>query len=113
MNFRSVSASMVMAAALLSGSAVYASPFSHHNNTMSPSTAKTKTVSLSLRNDSSATIKVKAGAAEMTLAPGQTAKAKLNVGDQIVAEDGSTVTTAGTVIAVVAEQLNDSTIVLR
>jgi hypothetical protein len=113
MNIRIVSASMVMAAALLCTTTTsFASPLASHIP-MNAKVGKVKTVSLSLRNDGAAPIKVKAGANEMTINPGQTSEAKLAIGDQIVAEEGSKDNAAGTVIAVIAEQLSHSTIVLR
>jgi hypothetical protein len=109
---RRILSTMAIAVTLFAGSAVYASPVTLHLPVQAK-VGKIKQVKLNLRNDSSSPFKVMAGTSELTLAPGQLTAAKLNVGDKIVAEDGSATTPAGTVIAIVAEQLSDATIVVH
>lgn len=112
MNIRRLfSASMVLAASLVATAPVHAaSPFSSSRDARAP---KAKQVSLNFRNETSSTIKVMAGATELTIEPGKTAHAKVNAGDKIVNEDATPNAPAGTVLAVVAPSLNDATVVIR
>lgn len=107
---RLFTASMALAASLVATLPVHAatSPFSRDAH--SP---KIKQVSLNFRNDTASTIKVKAGEIEYTLEPGKTVHAKVNAGDKIVNEDATPTVAAGSVLAVVAPQLSDATLVIR
>ena len=113
MTRRLLSASMVIAASLLSTSAVFASPVHINLPVEAKMGSKSTVVTVSVRNDSKTPMTITAGAAQMTIAPGQTTTAKLNVGDKIVAGEGSTINPAGTVLAVVAPELKGATIVLQ
>ena len=75
-----------MAAAMFAGQAVYAATPLSNPIPMHNAVGKTKLVSLNLRNDSKAPIKVKVGENEMTLEPGKLTAVKAAVGDKIVAE---------------------------
>jgi hypothetical protein len=107
---RLFSASMVLAASLVATLPVLAatSPFSRDAHT-----PKIKQVSLNFRNDTASTIKVKAGDTELTLAPGKTVHAKIAAGEKIVNEDATPTVAAGSVLAVVAPQMSDATVVIR
>lgn len=103
---RLFSASMALAVSLVATLPVHAST----RDTHSP---KIKQLSLNFRNDTKAPIKVMAGATELTIQPGETAHAKVSAGDKIVNEDATPNSPAGTVLAVVAPQLADATVVIR
>jgi hypothetical protein len=93
------------------GEAMYAAPVAVH----APIYAMfgtAKTVKFNLRNDSKEVLKVKAGDAEMTLAPGKTVSVKLPVGTTVVAQEQTQKYHAGEVLTVVSHALDDSTVTL-
>jgi hypothetical protein len=111
MKRRFVVGTMVMAAAMVAGSAVCAEaamPTYTHG-----SIPKTQMVSFHLRNDSGAAIKLSVGSDVVTLAAGKTVKMKLEVGDKIVAEEATSTYPAGTVLSVVSTGLADATVVVK
>lgn len=109
---RVLALSMVMAASIAASPAVYAAPF-HHDGPLHVKGAKVKMISFSIRNDSASAVKVLAGSNELTIEPGKTVNAKLAAGEKIVAEDGLASAASGTVLAVMADQLKDATVVLK
>jgi len=108
---RFLSASMVMASAVSVAltPAANASPLHVKSPVaaMFGSPSKEKPVSLSLRNDTAAAITLTAGTQSLTIQPGKTQAAKLNVGDKVVGADGTTV------YAVVSRAMADATIVIK
>jgi hypothetical protein len=112
MNRRSVFGVMLMAASLVSAQAVYAAPTTIHTP-VNAIFAKVKLVKFTLRNDTAAPLKLKAGDNEMTLMPGKTLDLKLASGQQIVAVEASASYAAGAVITTVSDQLDGSTLALR
>jgi hypothetical protein len=112
MNRRSVVTTMALVASLFAGEAVYAQPAAFHAP-VNAMFSHVKTVSFSMRNDSSTPIKVRAGDQEMTLDPGKSRDLKLPVGEKVVAVETAGNYQAGAVLAVAGSQLSDSTIVLR
>ena len=112
MNRRSGVGVMVMAASLVSAQAMYAAPAAVHAP-VNAIFAKVKFVKFTLRNDSAAPLKLKAGDTEVTLQPGKTVDVKLTEGQQIVAVETSPNYAAGAVITTVSDQLNGTTLALR
>jgi hypothetical protein len=104
---------MVMAAAMLAGQGVYAEVPASTPTLTRAAYGKAKMVKFNLRNDSKAPLKLQVNGQEMTLAPGQLTSVKLAVGDKIVAENAGPGYAAGDVLQVVADGLNDSTVVLQ
>lgn len=102
---------MVVAAAMLAGRTLYAElPVP---TLMKSTSEKPKMVSFNLRNDSKASIKVKVGDGEMTLAPGKLTAVKLAVGEKIIAENAGPGYASGDVLQVVSPQMSAATVVLR
>jgi hypothetical protein len=112
MKIRMVAGTMVMAAVMFTGQAVYAAgaslPTSGHEISN-----RAKMVSFHLRNDASTPIQVKAGESELTLAPGKTVQVKVAAGASIVAENTTPNYAAGSVVSVVSSVLSGGTVVLR
>jgi hypothetical protein len=104
---------MVAAAAMLAGPVAFASKPASTPTLTKVAYSKSKMVSFSLRNDSKASISVRAGEQEMTLQPGKTVSVKLAEGTQIVATNSTANYAAGAVIQVVSSGLSDSTLVLN
>lgn len=111
MTRRLLPATMVMAAAMFASSAVYAAPMFGHSDNAKLSHAKL--VSLTLRNESKAPMKIMAGNNEVTLRPGEALTTKLAVGDKIVAEQATEKNAAGTVLAVVSKNFSGATLGLH
>jgi hypothetical protein len=114
MNRKSVMSVMVMAASLVSASAVYAAPASVRTPVNAIySNANGKLVKFSLRNDSSVPLKLKVGDQEMTLAPGKPVDVKLAVGQTVIAEETTATNKAGDVLATAFDGLNGATVSVR
>jgi hypothetical protein len=112
MNPKSVMSVMVMAASLVSASAVYAAPTSVHTP-VNAIYSNVKMVNFTLRNDSSAPLKVKVGDNEMTLLPGKPVSVKLATGQQIVAVETTASNQAGAVLATAIPGLDGATVSVR
>ncbi|MEO6924848.1 MAG: hypothetical protein ABI142_13560 [Bryocella sp.] len=113
MNRRFVASALVLASSLVATPALFAAPPSFSADTAIHATAKTKTVKFSLRNDTSAPIKVKVGDQEITLAPGHPVKVKAPVGQTVVTEEASANNPAGTVVVTVMDGLDGATLAVR
>ena len=109
MNRRSVMGVMVMAASLVSTQAVYAASTAVHTP-VNAIYVNAKMVTFTLRNDSSAPLKVKVGDNEMTLKPGTPVTVKLSVGQQIVAVEDTAQNKAGAVLATAITGLDGATV---
>jgi len=111
MNRRFVVGTMVMAAALFSAQGVYAAPASN----LAPlhTASKTKLVKFTLRNDSHATVTVKAGDTQMSLEPGKPMQVALPEGQQIIALQATAAGPAGSVVATVSQEYGGNTVVLQ
>jgi len=107
-----VTGTMVLAAAMMTATAVHAQPPAF-SPAAERATLKNKMVSFSLRNDGDATIGVKAGDEELTLQPGKTLPVKLAEGTQLVATNTTPSYASGSLIVVVSSMLSDNTLVLR
>ena len=75
--------------------------------------SKTKTVKFSLRNDSGAPVKLKAGADSMTLEKGKVLELKLAEGTQVTLEEATPTQPAGTILAQVSTTLSGNTLVIH
>jgi hypothetical protein len=102
----------VVASSLLAVPALYAAPasISSHVHAMF---AKTKSVKLSLRNDSGSAMEVKVGDKVMTLDPGKPVTLNLEVGTRIVANTTTPNHPAGSLIEEVISDHNGATIIIR
>ena len=107
-----VTGTMVLAAAMMTATAVHAQPPAF-SPAAERATLKNKMVSFSLRNDSKDSINVKAGDKDMTLEPGKTVSVKLAEGTQIVATNTTPHYASGAVILVVSTELSDNTLALK
>jgi hypothetical protein len=112
MNRRSVMGVMVMAASLVSAQAVYAAPTAVRVP-VNAIYSNVKMVKFTLRNDSSAPLKVKVGDNEMTLQPGAPVSVSLSVGQQIVAVETTAANKAGDVLATAIVGLSGATVSVR
>jgi hypothetical protein len=110
MNRRLVISAMVLSVSMLGTQAANAM---HINTPVHAAVnAKAKMVKFSVRNDSSAPIKLKAGDDEMSIAPGKTADMKVAQGTQIIALEAQN-REAGSVVATVSDSLSGNTLVVR
>ena len=103
---------MVLGVSILSSEAMFAAPLAVHVP-VHAMFSRDKLVKFNLHNSTDAPIKVKAGDAEMTLAPGADTPVKLAVGTKVVVEEASTHYTEGTVLTVVSSELSDATVKLN
>jgi hypothetical protein len=112
MNRLSVISAMVLAASVISTQAVYAAPTSIHTP-VNAIYSNAKMVNFTLRNDSSAPLKVMVGNNEMTLQPGKPVNVKLATGQTIVAEETTASNQAGAVLATAIPGLDGATVSVR
>ena len=112
MNRRLVVSAMALAVSMLGTQAVYAAPAHVGSPLHAFVGAKVKLVKFSVRNDSGAPMKLKAGENEVAIEAGKTADMKLAEGTQIVTVEASN-HEAGSVIATVSSSLAGNTLVLR
>jgi hypothetical protein len=73
----------------------------------------TKMIKFSVRNDSTVTLKFKAGDQEYTLEPGKTVALKLPEGVSVIEEDATPKYAAGAVLVVAQNNIKDATVVLH
>jgi hypothetical protein len=105
---------MVMAATLVSTQAVYAAPATVRTPVNAIySNTHGKLIKFSLRNDSSAPVKLMVGDKEMTLEPGKPVAVQLAEGQKIVAEETTATNKAGDVLATAFDGLNGATVSVR
>ena len=105
-------ATAAIVAALSTSHIVYAAPTSIHTP-VDAMFAKEKTVKLSLRNGSAATVEVRVGEELMTLNAGQYVNLNVPVGTRIVVNSDTPAVKAGTLIAQVSKELGGSTVTLK
>jgi len=110
---RSIITTMALGAALLSSGAIFAATPSIPTTPAAVPSAHVKQVHFDLRNDTAQTIKLQAGARELTVQPGKTMSVKLPIGTDLVAEAATPNRAAGTVLVQVADSLGDTTVVLK
>jgi hypothetical protein len=112
MNRLSVISAMVLAASVVSSQAVYAASSPVHTP-VNAIYSNAKMVNFTLRNDSSAPLKVKVGDNEMTLLPGKPVNVKLATGQTIVAVEATANNQAGAVLATAIPGLDGATVSVR
>ena len=112
MNCKSVISAMVLAASVVSTQAVYAASTSVHTP-VNAIYSNAKMVKFTLRNDSSAPLKVKVGDTEMTLQQGKPVDVKLATGQQIIAVETTATNQAGAVLATAIPGLDGATVSVR
>jgi len=105
-------ATVVVATSLFVSQAVFAAPASI-NSPVHAMFAKTKTVQISLRNDSSAPMELKAGEEVIKLDAGKTVSLHLPAGTRIVTNDTTPTRPAGTLITEVQSYLSGTTIGIK
>jgi hypothetical protein len=103
---------MVLGVSILASEAMYAAPLAVHSP-MHAMFNREKMVKFNVRNATTTPIKVKAGDAEMTLAPGQVVPFKLPVGAKVVVEVATADFPAGAVLATASSELSDTTVQLN
>jgi len=96
----------------MSTQAVYAAPTAVHSP-VNAIYSKVKLVKFSLRNDTSAPLKLKIGDNVVTLLPGKPVDVKLADGKQIIAVETTASYDAGSVVAIAAEQLDGTTVAIH
>lgn len=84
-----------------------ASAFSQNN------VVKAKDVKVSVRNETKAPLKLRAGDNHVTVNPGETTKMKLPVGQQIVSDETNSTFTEGSVVTTVGESMEGNTVAIR
>jgi hypothetical protein len=112
---RSILTAMVIGASLMSSAAMHAATRSYYT-VSAPSThasSRAHLVAFSLRNDSNAPLKLRAGSRQLVIKSGATVDVKLPVGVNIVAEDATPNRAAGAVLVQVASLLGDATVELK
>ena len=107
MKIRTLLATTLISSTLFVAPAIHAASMSIHSP-LHAMFAKEKTVKFELRNDSKSSVELKVGENLMTLAAGKTLSLNLPVGTRIVANSGTPSHPAGTLIAQVTKQLNDT-----
>jgi hypothetical protein len=112
MKFRNLAITAAVVIAMITPHIVYASPVNLHAP-LNAMFAKEKTVKLSLRNGSPASVEVKVGEELMTLTAGQSVNLNLPVGTRIVANTDTSTIKAGTLIAQVSKDLNGAVVTLK
>ena len=104
------SSAMVLSLALATSPLLHAAmPAPHAPNTAS-TPAKGKLVKFSIRNDSKLPLQLKAGDQQMTIAPGQTAAVKLQVGLQVTTLTETAKLPSGSVLTTVSDSLQGNTL---
>jgi len=111
MNCRNFFAIATIAASLVVSPAVYAATSIH--SPVSAMFGKTKTIKVTLVNDSGASMQVKAGDDIVTLESGKPVTLKLPVGTQVVANTATPIHQAGSLIAAVSDSLNGAIVHIK
>ena len=104
---------VTLAAMILAAGATCPAPAATMATPVHAMFSKTKMVKLSLRNDSGAPVRVKAGDTSMTLNPGKPETLKLAEGTAITVEEATPTHAAGALIAQVSTSLQGATIVIH
>ncbi len=112
MNRRILSTAVLVVSSLFVSEAVYAAPLTLPTS-VHAMFGKTKLVNFSLRNDTAAPLKLKAGDSELTIEAGKTMPLKLPAGVSVTTQEATDGHPAGTVIAQVSSQLNGVTISIK
>jgi hypothetical protein len=114
MKIRSVLAIAVAVAGLSASTNIYAAAKAADTPSLAyVGFAKTKTIKLSLRNDSSASMELKVGDDVVTLDAGKTVTLKLPLGTRVVTNAATPTHQAGTLVAQASSELNGTTVAIR
>lgn len=113
MKFHNVAATLALTAFVSVSGAAYASPAASLHSNVHAFFGNPHRISLTLENDGSQPLTLKAGTQEWTLQPGKDAKVKVNDGDKIVAETASAGHAAGALIAQATDDLNGATLRIK
>jgi len=109
---RFVMSAMVLSASMIGSQAVYAAPVHLNVPVRAAVESKVKLVKFSVRNDSKAPMKLKAGDNEVAIEPGKTANLSLPTGTQITTVEAAN-REAGSLVATVSDALSGNTLALR
>ena len=112
MKRRILSTAVFVVTSLISSEAVYAAPAAIPVP-VHALFSKSKLVSFSVRNDSAAPLKLKAGESSMTIEPGKTMPMKLAEGTRVTTEEASGSHEAGALIAQVSSQMSGVTLSIK
>ena len=112
MNRRILSTAVLVVSSLVSAQAVHAAPMTLPH-TVHAMFGKTKMVSFSLRNDTPASLKLKAGDSVMTIEAGKTLAVKLPAGSSVTAAEATPTLTVGAIVAQVTGELSGVTIAVK
>jgi hypothetical protein len=113
MKFQSVVTTLAMAASICVPSAVFAAPTASVHAPVHAFFGKQHLITVSLRNDTAATITVKAGDKEFALEPGKPQTVKLVAGDKIIATAQCAGHTAGEVLSTIDPVMDQATLGLK
>ena len=112
MKRRNLFAVVVISSSLLASQTVFAAPFSDHASA-NAMFAKTKTVKVTLVNDSGAPMEVKCGDDIVKLDAGKPVIVKLIVGTRVVANTTTPTHEAGSLLAQVSDSLNGAIVHIK
>ncbi len=114
MKIRSVLAIAVAVAGLSATSNLYAATRAADTPTLTyVGFAKTKTIKLSIRNDSSAAMELKVGEDVVTLEAGKTVTLKLPLGTRVVTNAATPTHQVGALVAQASSEMNGTTVAIR
>ena len=112
MNRKIVAIAMAISLSPLAAQPLFAAPVAASAKHTADKSAKVKTVSFNLRNDSAASVTIQAGDQQFTVEPGKTASMKLAVGVQVIAVNGTNHIAAGSVVTQVNSTLQGNTLAI-
>ena len=101
---------MVLSLALTCAPLMHAAGPSVRADNVSSTPTKVNLIKFSIRNDSKASLQLKAGDQQITIAPGQTAAVKLGLGLQVTTVSETTKLPSGSVLTTVTESLGGNTL---
>jgi hypothetical protein len=110
MKFRNLFAASIVASSLLAAPVVHAAGL---NSPVRAMFGKTKTIKLTLMNDSGSPMEVKAGEDVIKLEAGKPVTVNLPAGTRVVSNTTTDKSQAGTLIAEVSNSLNGATIHIK
>ena len=110
MRHRIVVAAMASVLSLSVAGSLQAAPFAPFHHATGDKSTASKMISFHIRNDSQATLVLKAGEQQISIEPGKTASMKLPDGAEIVNVSGTTKQAAGSVLTKVDGALQGNTL---
>lgn len=111
MKQRILTTTMVFSLSLFTAQSMMALPF-HHMAASGVGAVKVKMISFHVRNDSGASMTIKAGDQQVTISPGKTIDLKLQDAEQVTAVNATHYFAAGQVVTTVSQVLQGNTLVL-